>query len=205
MIAPWRSSGMTLIEVMVALALLSMLCVGMLSTFRLGMQAHARVLGADKSYWDIATTQRFLRHALESSYPPKLEGRGDHVSFIAPMPGADGGSGQYRYEIAVTTRGAHRDLIVRSQGTRAVTVGAREEVLISQIQSIEWAYLGNEAPVWRETWSDERELPAMIRLRVVFPNGDSRRWPDMLVEPRINAAAACEFDVVAQSCREVNP
>jgi hypothetical protein len=67
-----------------------------------------------------------------------------------------------------------------------------QEVLIENISRIEWNYF--DAPcgatgAWRDTWQDRHELPALVRARVVFPPGDPRQWPDLIVAPRVTDEA----------------
>jgi general secretion pathway protein J len=184
---------MTLIEVLVALSLLSMLSVGLISTFRIGQKSYMGVVRADRTYWDVANAQRVLRRALESLYPGSaVDGRREALSLTAPMAMAAGGSGFYRYELAV------------QNGDLRVRANSREEVLVANVKTAEWAYwdASLDEPRWVVDWTDKRHPPALIRLRITFPERDSRRWPDLIVDPRITDDVRCEFDVVAQACRE---
>jgi hypothetical protein len=42
---------------------------------------------------------------------------------------------------------------------------------------------------WRESWDGADGLPALIALEVVFPAGDPRSWPELMVAPRLAATA----------------
>mgnify|MGYP006214980911 CR=1 FL=1 len=55
--------------------------------------------------------------------------------------------------------------------------------------------------VWLDSWRGKQPLPKLVRLRIGFPAGDARRWPELIVSPRITDDANCAFDVVAQRCR----
>ena len=54
------------------------------------------------------------------------------------------------------------------------------------VERIELAYWprpgspGSPAPAWASAWAGN-DLPLLIRLRVVFPPGDGRHWPDIVV------------------------
>ncbi len=217
-----RSRGMTLIEVLVALALLSMLSIGLTTAFRVGHGAYERVVKQDRSYWDVAVAQRFLRSALESVYPfqpgaasgqaPRgLEGESDRLSLTAELGAGDALIGHRRYAFSLVSRGDGRsDLVATAQvdrnGSNAVQDTAdapRAETVIAGVASVEWSYYDATAGAagWHSSWSEQRP-PALVRLRVGFPKGDSRVWPDLLVTPRITDDANCQFDVVAQACRE---
>jgi general secretion pathway protein J len=213
---PRSDAGFTLIEVLVALTLLAMLSVGLVTTFRTGHGAYARVVEAGDSGWNVVIAQRSLRRLLESTYPfePADGGRastvglqGDRLrlTFSAPMPLAAGGSGHYRYEVGTrTAAGGRKALVVRSSLDRngMFQGSVAEEVILEDIEEVEWGYLDAAgAQRWRDDWS-ERRPPALVRLRVSFPQRDSRSWPDLIVAPRISDDANCAFDVVSQSCRE---
>jgi general secretion pathway protein J len=217
-----RSCGMTLIEVLVALALLSMLSIGLTTAFRVGHGAYERVVKQGRSYWDVAVAQRFLRGALESVYPFQpgaasgqaargLEGESDRLSLTAELGAGGAVIGHRRYTLSLMSRGNGRsDLVATAQADRDGSNAAqgaddasRPETVVAGVASVEWSYYDARAGStgWHSSWSEQKP-PALVRLRVRFPQGDSRVWPDLLVAPRITDDANCQFDVVAQACRE---
>jgi len=216
-----RARGMTLVELMVALALLSMLSVGLISSFRLGLRTYGKLTALDRTYWDVVSTQRFLRNALQNTYPFEpdmqhrergLEGTATRLSVTAPMTRADGAAGFRRYTFSfVPGNGGDGALVAASEIDRNgayASAGDRaraDETLIEHVQDAQWSYRSFDGDAsWRSEWA-ERRLPALVRLRVVFAPGDLRKWPDLVVAPRITDDANCQFDVVAQACREFVP
>lgn len=210
--------GMTLIEVLVALTLLSLLSAGMITVFRLGHRTYDRVLKVDRSYWDVVVAQRFLRSALESAYPFEpgdahatgLEGTAERLELTAPGSQADRSTGFRRFSFTLVRRSdGFADLVATSQLDRngADVAGGdasmpNGEVLVSRVKGIEWSYLdATKESGWQPGWAECRP-PSLVRLHVEFPAGDSRRWPDLVVAPRITDDANCTFDVVSQACRE---
>lgn len=224
--------GMTLVEVMVSLALLALLSAGLVSSFRLGERTYRQLTTGITADRDLVTAQSFLRQVLETAYPIRpdpgarvsafgLEGSETQLAVTAPMPRGAGGSGHYRYEFVVeTTAGGSKKLVVHwsldRNGASAAFDGAtsdasHSETLIEGLQTLEWGYLEPVRPTdtltlgaarWRSSWSESRKLPALVRLRVTFPPKDARRWPELLVAPRVTDAASCQFDAVSQTCRE---
>jgi general secretion pathway protein J len=203
---------MTLVEVLVALSLLAMLSAGLVSSFRVGQRTYAGVVQMDHMYWDVVVTQRFLREALEGAYPFEpdaqhrnhgLEGTADTLSVTAPMSLADGSAGYRRYSFSFLSH----DLVGVSEVDRnggTASGNAATETLIPRVEKVEWSYFSSTDDIgWRSDWT-QRRPPALVRLRVTFPPGDRRRWPDLVVAPRITDDANCEFDVVAQACREAS-
>jgi general secretion pathway protein J len=224
--------GMTLIEALIALVLLSLLSAGIVSAFRLGERTFSQVVRAEAASGDVALAHQFLRRILESAYPFDplpgttrvhygLEGTRDRVALTAPMPSADGSKGFYRYELALLSRQDGRmDWVVRSQVDRngepttpeMAAHAVHEEVLLQDIRSVRWTYLelpqgtgaatASEQPRWVDEWQGHLKPPALVRVRVEF--GDARVWPDLIVAPAVTDNATCEFDVVSQRCREAS-
>jgi len=56
----------------------------------------------------------------------------------------------------------------------------RHQILPGVVQ-LDLAYAGADA-VWQSEWH-EPALPRLIRLRVVFAQGDARHWPDLILAP----------------------
>ena len=227
-----QNLGMTLIEVMVALALLSLLSIGIVTSFRLGERTYRQVTAVETSDQDVMIAQHFLRHILESTYPFRqppgsrvtafgLEGSATELVVTAPMPEGSGGRGDYRYDLVVQTDAqGSKSLLVRwaldRNGTLALSSSnsggeSHEETVLAGIESLEWGYLTSEGSTstafidsrrWSPSWSGNRNPPALVRLRVTFPDGDRRRWPELLIDPRITDDSGCEFDMVSQTCRQ---
>ena len=211
--------GMTLIEVLVALAILSLLAAGMVSVFRLGQRTFDRVTRIDRAHDDVALVQEFLRGVLESAYPfePEpgrraeatgLEGTATRLLVTAPGDSAGIDSGNRRFVLDLTRQSDGSESLtltssVDRNGARdADSRHARTEILIPHIADVEWSYLdAAEGNNWIAHWT-ERRAPALVKLRVRFLAGDLRRWPDLVVAPRVTDDANCVFDVIAQGCRE---
>lgn len=228
---PLFARGMTLIEAMVALALIALLSVGLLAAFRLGSRTYRQVTRVDSGSWNVVVAQRFLRHILSAAYPFEpaadssargINGSSDRLELTGPMPEAAGSMGHYRYVVTLRSRAdGLYDLLVRSRLDRngpAPSVGsstaeAPPDVLLTRIKSVQWAYLtapvsddsrAPTQPQWLDSWNGAKP-PLLVRLRVAFPRGDTRAWPELIVQPRITDDAQCEFDVVSQACREASP
>jgi general secretion pathway protein J len=220
-----HARGMTLIEALVALTLLGLLAAGLLASFSLAQRTYQQVVRADAGRWEVVHSQQFLRRLLEEAYPAEpyndagalrygLEGGSDHLMVTAAAPRGLNGHGYYRYEVTLRSRpGAPPEWVVTSQltGPRdGVETATETETLLTRVNRVEWSYLEpppQDAPPsvearWLDEWRGRRQLPLLIRARVMFPPGDARSWPEMLVAPRITDNARCVFDAVSQRCRE---
>jgi general secretion pathway protein J len=214
--------GFTLIEMLVALTLISLISVAMVQAFRFSQRSLLQAKRMDNDVRSVAAAQRFLRRVLEEAYPFEpaagaaargLQGDGEHLAFTAPAPAADGAIGLLRYTMRVDKDGAQPNLIVQWQldrnGDAAGTENQpRSEVILAGVKSLQIAYLEpvdprdpGATPEWRSSWTERQRMPALVRVHVEFDHQDRRRWPDLIVAPRVTDDANCVFDVVSQACR----
>jgi general secretion pathway protein J len=215
-----RSPGFTLIEMLVALALVSLMSIAMLQAYRFSQRSLARTTQLDADARDVATAQRLLRRLIEQAYPFEpaagaaivetgrpMFGNGSFLELSAPSSAHLGGAGLYRYALSRDEYGA-LEVAWWLDRNGAAAESKTREVLLEDVAGISIAYLelvelgdGQFEPQWRETWGDQNTLPALVRIRVTFSEGDRRRWPELVVSPRLSADANCVFDVVSQTCR----
>jgi general secretion pathway protein J len=222
------AAGFTLIETVVTLAIMSLLSVAVLSVFQFSQRGFEQVVRRRNADSQVQQTVRFLRHAIENSYPLAaesraaayrygLEGEANHIEFTSLAPASFMVRGHLRYEVGEQrTQNNQRNLVVRVSVDRVGVDSLRdrngvlaEEVLLENIESLRWSYLetrrtsdGRRTRVWRDNWIAQRRLPQGVRLEVEFAPEDPRRWPPFLAATRITDDAQCAFDVVSLSCRE---
>jgi len=217
--------GFTLIEMLVALLLISLISVAMVQAFRYSQRSLLQAKRIDADVRSVAVAQRFLRRVLEEAYPfePEagvqsrgLQAEGGVLAFSAPAPAADGSIGLLRYTLRLEKAGAdeRQDLTVSWRLDRnggAGTAGAltpRSEVILAGVKLLEITFLEHvdprdpgATPEWRNSWTGHQRLPALVRIHLEFDAADRRRWPDLVVAPRVTDDANCFFDVVSQDCR----
>lgn len=197
---PDRQCGFTLLEVLVALVVMGFLMAGLSQGVRFGLQAwtsQARLLGARA---DADAVDRVLRRLIEHADPGRTNvaaqitgGRGA-LSLVTELS-ADASLGSPRaVEVAIGVDAARR-LTLRwtpyLHATRLQPAPAAEEtVLLTGVDHLEIAYWGRApgstdagaASGWRSAWQGP-DLPDLIRIALVFPPGDARRWPPIVASP----------------------
>jgi general secretion pathway protein J len=165
----------------------------------------------------IALVQNVLRRAIEDAYPlfvtraaarghVALEGTVDTLRLISSTPQVLGRGGRSLWSLAVSRESKRADLVIAATPELAGDLSAASrKVLLPGIQAVELAYFGKarseREPGWHRQWTGEAQLPRLVRIRVTFPPGDARVWPELVIAPRIGADVACVYDLLTKQCR----
>jgi general secretion pathway protein J len=201
------TTGFTLVELLVALALLGLLMVMLFGGLRFGTRAMTAASRRVDRSAEIATAYGFLREALANAQPlaaaepvpqppVRFDGEPDHLEFVVLPPGylAPGGfrvvwigaddppSTAEPHDLRLTLRWQGM-----ARGPDLVDQPAvRPSTLLDHARRIEFSYFGilqaGEAPSWHSSWHGARTLPALVRLHVERSEGAPP--PDLLVAPR---------------------
>jgi general secretion pathway protein J len=214
-----RQAGFTLVEVLVAVTLSSLLSMALFFSVRFGVTAWQR--GTDRSdriYASMAV-QELLRRLIGETYPLLLsDGAGNgwidfagtaaSVDFLAPVPAALASGGRGRFTLSIDRRGDLSDLVLASRPELAdgdAKTGLSRKTLLATVQAGDLSYFGatrsDGTARWRDHWSGELALPALVRVRVRFAGGDARLWPDLIIAPHITADVGCVYDPLTKLCR----
>ncbi|MEJ1968869.1 MAG: prepilin-type N-terminal cleavage/methylation domain-containing protein [Rhizomicrobium sp.] len=189
-------SGFTLIELLVSMTLLGLLFVLLFGGLRFGMRAWEHSAANADASDSVRTVQGFLRSEIEQACPrrmPVAAGQSDpprvrfagsprSLVFLGPIPG---GAACSTVTLLVVPDGRLQRIDFRMRD------GARSQ-LLGRVQSVALAYLGRNG--WQGGWDAQPDLPALVRVRVTFPAGDARSWPELFIAPRISAEADCTYD-----------
>ena len=188
-----REAGFTLLELLVALVVLGLVLGGLTGGVRYGLRAadtQARTL-AERGELD--AVDRALRRLIEDMDPGTARdgagfaGGAGRLTFVSDLPTASGLPSRH-VDIALGLDDARRLVLRATPHQPGKPFGPppkpMEEELVRDVERVEFSYLGRDAGAgWSSNWSG-KELPRAIRLRVVFPPGDRRHWPDIVASPR---------------------
>jgi general secretion pathway protein J len=192
-----RDRGFTLLELLVALVVLGFILAGLTQGVRYGLRAtdmQARTL-AERSELD--AVDRALRRLIEQMDPGTgrdgagVQGSESRLVFVSELPAASGLTTRTA-DIALGVDGAHRLVLRATPRLAGKPFGPPllplETELLRGVDRIELAYWPRTpAPQWTNRWI-VKELPLLVRVRVVFPPGDRRHWPDIIVSTRRHRA-----------------
>lgn len=211
--------GFTLVEIIIALTLVSLLMLALVAALRTFGDSGARLEARSERADDMRLVSGFLRQIVgdasfkhlrlldDGAEVPDFHGEPHGLEWLTTLPARHGVGGLHWVRLALRPEADDYDLIVQlspyvppPEAFRADpaarpdwdTVAAR--VLARRVDDFSIAYqrLGRDA--WQENWIDADVLPGRIAIRL---QADGSRWPDLIVailaaEPGIdlNATAA---------------
>ena len=214
-----RTNGYTLIELLVGLAILGMIAAMLVAGLGTSGLMAARARTQADALEPVASAQMVLRARLERlRAAPKLtsaravadiDGTAQSLDFTGAPPDREMPDALFRYRLAMSSAG---DVTLTSTPVIAIErddgVTPRQSwtsiTLARGASGLAIAYFGDDplsaGRSWQTRWYDRPQPPDLIRVRVAFPPGDQRRWPDLIARPRATVNNACRIDPMSGRC-----
>jgi general secretion pathway protein J len=212
--------GLTLLEMMIALVLLSLLLMLLFGGLRLASRSWDRGSAFTDNVSQMQLVENFMRREISQAEPYRLkqdpqdpkallagyEGQSHRLRFVASMPAAAARGGLYVLTFALMPHGDGKALILLREPVDRVTSTISGQdgddtanaplVLIDGVSHLDFSYFGVPAgsqspPSWQPSWPDSTNAPQLIRMRVQLADGST--WPDLVVAPRVDMAAAASI------------
>jgi general secretion pathway protein J len=212
-------AGFTVIELLVGLSLLSLITVALFASLRYGIFAWGRGMAHVESVEHIAFAQNYLRQSIGDAYPMfsagalnrgkvAFEGTNTSLRYLASSPIVLGAAGRSWFTLSLAPRDGRHDLVLDAlpelADPQAASVSEKLS-LVTDVGRLSFAYHGRtrsgRSPQWHDQWMDERTPPELVRIRIEFPQGDRRNWPELVIRPRITADVGCVYELLTKSCR----
>lgn len=181
-------AGFTLLELLVGLVVLGFILAGLSQGVRYGVRAGEAQARLSEGRGELDAVDRALRQLIEQMDPgtahsgAALRGTSGLMAFTSELPAA--AAGVTRHADLVLGFEAGRVVLRWTPHLHAQAFGpappGQEEELLRGVERLEMAYWNG---AWRGEWKAET-LPGLVRVRVVFPAGDARRWPDIVAAPQ---------------------
>jgi general secretion pathway protein J len=192
--------GFTLVEMLVATALLALVMLGLLTAMRSFAQSGTRIDERIRLDDDLRVSERFLRAVLSTVSPrmrsaavgaPKqidFHGGVDTMRWIGVMPARHGAGGVYRFRLFVRPAGDGEpsalvlEFFPYASGFDApLDDGAvQSRAMLTGISGVSFRYRDDLASgqAWLTEWPHADRLPRGIGLSVL---GSDRPWPELVV------------------------
>ncbi len=177
-----------MLEILAAVAVFGTVLALLTQGVQFGIRAARLQAEAHDRTGDLAAVDHALRRMVAladpGTYPEPatLRGTAQRLSFTTELPLHGGGQAQ-RADITLSAE-AGRLLLRWAPHRHAELYGGmpevQETVMLDGVERLDLAYWASGA--WLPDWSADK-LPALIRIRIVFPGGTGRHWPPLLVGP----------------------
>jgi prepilin-type N-terminal cleavage/methylation domain-containing protein len=205
------AKGLTLVEALVALALLGLLAAGAAGLLPIMNRLSTAAAAAQAETLMLARSHDFLRAVISQARPISVLGSEaaatttpflmttDHLRLLAPLPAglAPGGLTMLDFKVAADGEGGAK-LTMTATPLRRDSATA-QATLIRNAHDIRWDYYDPASASWLAEWTDRDRLPTLLRLRVQGTvMGD---WPDLVVRPVLEQSPLCVYDTIANRCR----
>jgi general secretion pathway protein J len=198
--------GFTLLELLVAMVLLSLLTLAIGGGLRFGVRAWEASGRRSSHVLDVQTVQDAIRRQLGQALPLVLpeatlgqvrvafDGRPNRVRFVAPIP-VEVGGGLHTFTIGRLDGTPDGVLLMAWHPFNPDSDFDREHAgeqieLLSGVSAISISYFGANEPgaaaAWHDRWRNAASLPGLVRVSVT-PEDEQEVWPDLLVTLRISA------------------
>jgi prepilin-type N-terminal cleavage/methylation domain-containing protein len=187
-----RQRGFTLLELLIAVAVLGFVIVLMNQGVAFGLRATFMQDRVTERQGDLDAVDRALRQLIGRAdpgifpEPATLRGSANAVTMVTELPAPPG---EQRQRVAATVRAERGQLLLRWTPERHVArfgpaPRPQELVLLSGVSALQLAYFGGGS-AWAPSWTGDA-LPALVRIRIVFAS-PSRHWPPIVTAPRREA------------------
>ncbi len=209
--SPGHAKGFTLVELLLAITLMSILLGLTYSGLRAATRSSQRGEILLAAGGELRASHQFIRRQLnqmlplsfaetDETQPLRIVFQGDakHIQYVAPMPGYLG-SGGPQVQLIEVINGDDGESVV--QFSHALLQGFSEDrlydrdpvILLESVNSAGFEFLGmdeeGELTGWTTTWDTEEILPVAVRLDLEFSEGINLRWPDLAAGVRVDAQA----------------
>ncbi len=191
-----HQKGLTLVELMVVLLLLSLITLGLFGGLRLGARAWEAGQKVSAALDDVVLIQGFLRRQLGQDIEGRaetarrrrgqgLEGGRETLVFNAPWLTDLAQGSIFRFELSFRDEALHLAWAPQeaAEDSDSDDLGdlIGERVLLTGVGEARVRYIGHRdrasPPEWLDEWQSKEWQPLLVELDVRFSEGGFRRWP----------------------------
>jgi len=201
------SRGFTLVEVMLAITLVSMIMALAYGGFRASIRATTSGEALIEQTNQLRISHQFVRRQLSLAQALIIEqgeevdrqirfiGERDYVRFVAPMPGYLSYGGSYVQELRIEPGEDGLALVYYYAMLNSYEPGEIEAtdgiVLMESVADGSFRFLGmdpeDQSPYWEEFWEETDTLPLAVSLEMNLDRGNGLTWPDLIAPVMIDS------------------
>ena len=209
--SPQRTAGFTLVELLLAITLMSILLGLTYTGLRAATRSSLRGEVLLAAGGELRASHQFIRRQLNQMLPLAFaetddanairiifEGDANRIQYVAPMPGYLGTGGPQVQRIEVVN-GDDGEMVI--QFSHALLQGFEEDrlydrepvVLLEGVSSAGFEFLAEdeegELIGWTTSWDQQDTLPVAVRLDLEFTEELNMQWPDLAAGVRVDEQA----------------
>ena len=220
-----RQAGFTLIELVVAMALLGTMMLLLYSGLTFGLRGWDVADASGRRTADRRIAENFLRREIAETFPMRFkdamvlklafEGKEHSLRFASARPAGISAAGLSLVGLALETDDVKRtrSLVMRrampddeAKDFAPLDRGERT-VLFEGLEGVQFEYFGAESdfadPEWTQEWEHAGRIPQLIRLRM--RGADGTEFPEMVVKLVLSEEAGCLENAFQRVCRPRRP
>ncbi|MEE4304819.1 MAG: prepilin-type N-terminal cleavage/methylation domain-containing protein [Wenzhouxiangella sp.] len=205
-----RQGGFTLIEVLLAIALVSIIMAMAYGGFRASVRATNSGEEVIEQTNRLRVVQQFVRRQLmqsraliieqfEDGEIVRFEGDRDHVRFVSPMPGYLSYGGPYVQELSLERGSEGLELVYYYAMLNGYEDGALEDttdgrVLMEDVGDGEFIFLDFDPETgetfWIDFWEETERLPLAVGVLLDLESERGLVWPDLIAPVMVDTREA---------------
>jgi len=221
---PRRQSGFTLIEVLIAMTLLSIMVVLLFASLRICAQSWEQGENKITEVNEVAVVYSFFQRHLVPAIPLwddftkkdertfSFQGKKQSLQFVSSFPASAGRSGMQLFSIEKQQEDDAQVIKVTLTPFFPATEGEewhREDVvLLKHVRDFSLSYYGVAADgggenSWQDEWLEKESQPLLVKISIDTDNGVF--WPEMIIALKIADGVVGTDDLGNNSADETEP
>ncbi len=200
-----RQQGFTLIEVLIAMTLLSMMMVLLFGSLKICADSWERGENKINDVNELAVVYNFFHQHLSLAQPLwndfsnekqsfSFQGNDHSLQFVSAMPVSAGRSGLQLFTVDLQSENNERFIKVTLTPFFSLTEGAawhkEEEILINHVSDFTLTYFGSDDGTnlgsWQDKWLAKNVLPSLVKINITLDNDII--YPEMILELKVVGA-----------------
>ncbi len=199
-----QAQGFTLIEVLIAMTLLSMMMVLLFASLKICADSWEKGENKLNEVTEFAVVYSFFHLHLSLAHPLwndfsseektfSFQGSAHSLQFVSAMPASAGRSGLQLFSVDLQSDNNDRFINVTLMPFFPLAEGAawhkEDDILINHVSGFTLAYFGSDDGIslgsWQDEWLAKNSLPRLVKINITLDNDII--CPEMIIELKIVA------------------